>query len=324
MNLKSKLRVSALRAAYAHLEKAPETNIHRLLEVVQELVGKDKPAVQAFLTSLRSHFRDPEDSWYHCYCALWRRVSPACMRRLFEVGVIEAGVLGAETRRETARRLDRVIPWGLRLAAGADVSAAALDAAVCQGLALGVGAFVLESPEGAHRALLTLCFAHPQTLFFLFTPADALDEAAAAGIARVGNLIPVLGTGAVQDTAADRAAALLRARGLLYADWCRCTAETAPLLANGTLADACIARGAAFLWLTDETCADGTPLDDMQRAALCGRLRAARAAKPLPVLGMWDTGSTLGALLGARCPRVVPGQGRVEDVLCRRAAQGRE
>ena len=84
MNLKSRLRVSALRAAYAHLEKAPEANVHRLLEAVQELVGRDKPAVQAFLTSMRSHFKNPEDNWYRCYCALWRRVSPAWMRRLFE------------------------------------------------------------------------------------------------------------------------------------------------------------------------------------------------------------------------------------------------
>ena len=320
MNLKSRLRVSALRAAYAHLEKAPEANVHRLLEAVQELVGRDKPAVQAFLTSMRSHFKNPEDNWYRCYCALWRRVSPACMRRLFEVGVIEAGVLGAETRRERAQTLDCVIPWGLRLAAGEDVSAAALDAAVCQGLALGVGAFVLEAPQGVRRELLTLCFAHPQTLFFVFTPASAVNEAAAAGIARVGNLIPVLGTAAAQDEAADRAAALLRARGLLYADWCRCTIQTAGCLADGTLPDACIARGAAFLWLTDETGEGETPLDGTQRAALCGRLRAFRAGKPLPILGMWDAGSSLGALLSARCPRVVPGTGRVEDVLRRRAA----
>ena len=111
MNMKDKARGAIIQQALGYLEKDPETNIPKLLGLVDRLVPGD------WYSSQRAAFHkviDEKNNWYQLIMKVYQ-LDPGVRKAFFQNFILNASLLGSATQDELAAKEGCNVPWAILL-----------------------------------------------------------------------------------------------------------------------------------------------------------------------------------------------------------------
>ena len=109
MKLKENLQSAIIKQAYAYLEKEPEKNLPKLLDLVEKLDAAG--TYQSQLAQVRQVLTQPNNNWYQLVQSLWTDIDAGVRQKLFENFIINANFLWAPRRQEAEKLYGCNIPW---------------------------------------------------------------------------------------------------------------------------------------------------------------------------------------------------------------------
>ena len=195
-------------AALAYLEKDPETNIPKLMDLVDKLVPADWYSAQ------RAAFRrtiDKKDNWYQLIMKVYE-LDPEVRKTFFRNFILNASLLGSATQEETAEREGCNVPWAILLDPTSacnmhctgcwdaeygnklNLTLEELDSIVTQGKELGTYMYIFTGGEPLVRKkdVIALCEKHSDCEFLSFTNGTLIDEDFCQEMLRVKNFVPAI------------------------------------------------------------------------------------------------------------------------------------
>ena len=82
MAIKENLQVAAIKQAYAYLDKDPDTNLPKLMELADKMDTANAFAAQR--DAIRRAISNPGNNWYRLVRSLWDDVDDNVRKKLFE------------------------------------------------------------------------------------------------------------------------------------------------------------------------------------------------------------------------------------------------
>ena len=101
MAIKESIQIAAIKQAYAYLDKDPDANLPKLMDLADKMDTANAYAAQR--DAIRAAISDPSNNWYKLVRSLWDDVDDNVRKKLFENFVINANFLWAP-RREAAKQ----------------------------------------------------------------------------------------------------------------------------------------------------------------------------------------------------------------------------
>ena len=317
MSITEKAKSAAISAAVtqalAYLEKDPETNIPKVMNLVDKLVPEDWYVAQrqAFRTSI-----EEKNHWYDLIMKVYA-LDPGVRKAFFRNFIVNASLQGSATQEEVARRENCNVPWAILL----DPTSACnmhctgcwaaeygnrlnltfdeLDSIVTQGKALGTYMYIFTGGEPLVRKadILKLCEKHSDCEFLSFTNGTLIDEAFCQEMLRVKNFVPAISLegfakandGRRGDGVFDKvmhAMALLKERKLPFGISTCYTSQNYADVSSEELYDMIIEAGALFIWFFHYMPVGSGAATELlptpeQRTEMYRRIRAFRGSKPI-------------------------------------------
>ncbi len=109
MAIKENLQIAAIKQAYEFLDKDPDANLPRLMDLADRLDSANAYARQR--AAIRTAISDPDNNWYRLVRSLWDDVDSGVRKKLFENFVINANFLWAPRRKAAMEKYQCNIPW---------------------------------------------------------------------------------------------------------------------------------------------------------------------------------------------------------------------
>ena len=317
MSITEKAKSAAISAAVtqalAYLEKDPETNIPKVMNLVDKLVPEDWYVAQrqAFRTSI-----EEKNHWYDLIMKVYA-LDPGVRKAFFRNFIVNASLQGSATQEEVARRENCNVPWAILL----DPTSACnmhctgcwaaeygnrlnltfdeLDSIVTQGKALGTYMYIFTGGEPLVRKadILKLCEKHSDCEFLSFTNGTLIDEAFCQEMLRVKNFVPAISLegfakandGRRGDGVFDKvmhAMALLKERKLPFGISTCYTSQNYADVSSEEFYDMIIEAGALFIWFFHYMPVGSGAATELlptpeQRTEMYRRIRAFRGSKPI-------------------------------------------
>ena len=317
MSITEKAKSAAISAAVtqalAYLEKDPETNIPKVMNLVDKLVPEDWYVAQrqAFRTSI-----EEKNHWYDLIMKVYA-LDPGVRKAFFHNFIVNASLQGSATQEEVARRENCNVPWAILL----DPTSACnmhctgcwaaeygnrlnltfdeLDSIVTQGKALGTYMYIFTGGEPLVRKadILKLCEKHSDCEFLSFTNGTLIDEAFCQEMLRVKNFVPAISLegfakandGRRGDGVFDKvmhAMALLKERKLPFGISTCYTSQNYADVSSEEFYDMIIEAGALFIWFFHYMPVGSGAATELlptpeQRTEMYRRIRAFRGSKPI-------------------------------------------
>lgn len=317
MSMKEKVKTAALSAAVnqalGYLEKDPETNIPKLMALV------DKTTPEGYYTSQRRAFRNVIESKNHWYDLIMKvyELDPGVREAAFKNFILNASLLGTAKQQETADREQCNVPWailfdptsacnmhctgcwaaeyGNRL----NLSFEEMDSIVTQGKELGTHMYIMTGGEPLvrKRDIMALCEKHSDCEFLSFTNGTLIDEAFCQDMLRVKNFIPAISLEGFEDANDGRrgegcyqkvmnAMRLLREHRLPFGVSTCYTSKNYQDICGEEFFDMIIEAGALFVWFFHYMPVGAGAVPELlptpeQRAEVYHRIRAFRNSKPI-------------------------------------------
>lgn len=330
MELYNQVKTMGIRKAYEYLDKDPDQNIPKLLDLADRLA----PAEYAKqVAAVRQALGDPESNWSQLVRSLWTDVDSEVRKTAFENFIINANFNWGPRRTECMERYDCNIPWailmdptsacnlhctgcwaaeyGNRLNMDFDT----LDSIIRQGKELGITMYIYSGGEPLVRKddIIALCNKHPDCEFLAFTNGTLIDEEFADEMLRVKNFIPAIsvegfeqatdfrrGQGTFQRL--SKGMEILRRKKLPFGISCCYTSQNVEVIGSEEYFDWMIEQGAKFCWFfTYMPVGSGAPTDLMataeQRSFMYHRIRQFRKTKPLFTMDFWNDGEYVGGCI---------------------------
>ena len=261
--------------ALEYLEKDPETNIPKLMGLVDKLVPGD------WYKNQRSAFHkaiDEKSNWYQLIMKVYE-LDPGVRKAFFQNFILNASLQGSATQDETAAREGCNVPWAILL----DPTSACnlhctgcwaaeygnklnltfdeLDSIITQGKALGTYMYIFTGGEPLVRKqdVIALCEKHSDCEFLSFTNGTLIDEAFCQEMLRVKNFVPAISLEGFEDAndgrrgqgcyeKVHRAMALLKSHGLPFGISTCYTSANWQDVSSEAYFDQIIDAGALFVW----------------------------------------------------------------------------
>ena len=317
MSITEKAKSAAISAAVtqalAYLEKDPETNIPKVMNLVDKLVPEDWYVAQrqAFRTSI-----EEKNHWYDLIMKVYA-LDPGVRKAFFRNFIVNASLQGSATQEEVARRENCNVPWAILL----DPTSACnmhctgcwaaeygnrlnltfdeLDSIVTQGKALGTYMYIFTGGEPLVRKadILKLCEKHSDCEFLSFTNGTLIDEAFCQEMLRVKNFVPAISLegfakandGRRGDGVFDKvmhAMALLKERKLPFGISTCYTSQNYADVSSEEFYDMIIEAGALFIWFFHYMPVGSGAATELlptpeQRTEMYRRIWAFRGSKPI-------------------------------------------
>ena len=304
---------AAVTQALAYLEKDPETNIPKVMNLVDKLVPEDWYVAQrqAFRTSI-----EEKNHWYDLIMKVYA-LDPGVRKAFFRNFIVNASLQGSATQEEVARRENCNVPWAILL----DPTSACnmhctgcwaaeygnrlnltfdeLDSIVTQGKALGTYMYIFTGGEPLVRKadILKLCEKHSDCEFLSFTNGTLIDEAFCQEMLRVKNFVPAISLegfakandGRRGDGVFDKvmhAMALLKEHKLPFGISTCYTSQNYADVSSEEFYDMIIEAGALFIWFFHYMPVGSGAATELlptpeQRTEMYRRIRAFRGSKPI-------------------------------------------
>ena len=317
MSITEKAKSAAISAAVtqalAYLEKDPETNIPKVMNLVDKLVPEDWYVAQrqAFRTSI-----EEKNHWYDLIMKVYA-LDPGVRKAFFRNFIVNASLQGSATQEEVACRENCNVPWAILL----DPTSACnmhctgcwaaeygnrlnltfdeLDSIVTQGKALGTYMYIFTGGEPLVRKadILKLCEKHSDCEFLSFTNGTLIDEAFCQEMLRVKNFVPAISLegfakandGRRGDGVFDKvmhAMALLKEHKLPFGISTCYTSQNYADVSSEEFYDMIIEAGALFIWFFHYMPVGSGAATELlptpeQRTEMYRRIRAFRGSKPI-------------------------------------------
>ena len=273
--VKNAAAAAAIQRALDYLEKDPEANALKVMDMVDKITPKD------WYVSQRRAVRqvlETRNNWYELVMKIFR-LDPGVRRAFIQNFLVNASLTGSAVQEDTAAREGCNVPWAILLdptsacnlhctgcwaaeyGGRLNLSLEEMDSIVSQGKALGTYMYIFTGGEPLvrKRDVLALCERHPDCQFLSFTNGTLIDEQFCQDMLRVKNFVPALsvegfetatdgrrGSGTYQKVV--RAMALLKDHGLPFGiSTCYTSANFADVTSEAYF-DQMIDWGALFVW----------------------------------------------------------------------------
>ena len=318
MKLMDKAKQAALAAAVktglGYLEKDPEVNIPKLMELVDKFVPDGWYESQR--NAIRNAIQNKDSNWYKLILRIYE-LDPGVREAFFTNFIINASLKGSALQEETAEENNCNVPWAILL----DPTSACnlhctgcwaaeygnklnltydeIDDIIRQGKELGVYMYIYTGGEPLVRKkdLIRLCEKHNDCIFLSFTNATLIDEDFANDMLRVGNFVPAISLEGFE-TATDgrrgngvyqkviKAINLLREKKLVFGISACYTSANFESITSEAFYDSLIDLGAYFIWYFHYMPVGNDAAPELlptpaQRRETYERIRKYRATKPL-------------------------------------------
>ena len=212
----------AVTKALEYLEKDPETNIPKLMELVDKFTPQDWYKGQR--DAIRNAIQDTDSNWYKLIMNLYQ-LDPGVRKVFFQNFIVNASLKGSARQEEVAAQNNCNVPWAILLDPTSacnmhctgcwaaeygnrlNLSFDEIDSIITQGKELGVYMYIYTGGEPLMRKqdLIALCNKHSDCEFLAFTNATLIDEEFADEMLRVKNFIPAISVeGSEEDTDSRR------------------------------------------------------------------------------------------------------------------------
>ena len=317
MGITDKMKNAAMSAvinqALSYLEKDPEANLPKLMELVDKVVPGDWYVSQR--GAVRKAIRE-KSNWYQLILKLYD-LDPGVRKAFFQNFILNASLLGSATQDEVSRREGCNIPWAILMDPTSacnmhctgcwaaeygnrlNLSFDELDSIVTQGKQLGTYMYIFTGGEPLVRKkdVIALCEKHSDCEFLSFTNGTLIDEEFCREMLRVKNFVPAFslegfesandsrrGEGAYQKV--QKAMKLLKDHKLPFGISACYTSANYADISSEAFFDSIIDAGALFVWFFHYMPVGSGAAPQLlptpeQRTEVYNRIRAFRQTKPI-------------------------------------------
>ena len=309
--IKNAAFASAIQAALKYMDKDPETNIPKVMSIV------DKAAPEGWYAGQRNAIRQgiaEKGNWYELATKVWA-LDPEVRKTFFTNFIVNASLKGSALQKETEEKEDCNVPWAILLDPTSacnlhctgcwaaeyghllNLSFEDMDRVITQGKELGIYFYMYTGGEPLVRKkdIIRLCEKHYDCEFHAFTNGTLVDDEFCEEMRRVGNLslsISLEGFEEVNDirrgegvfnkvmATMDR----LKKYGLIFGTSICYTRKNIETVTSDEFLDMIIEKGARFSWyfhympVGNEASCELLP-DPDQREYMYHRIREIRAMK---------------------------------------------
>ena len=296
-----------------YLEKDPETNIPKIMKLIDTVTPKDWYAKQ------RAAFRnaiDKKDNWYQLIMKVYE-LDPGVRETFFRNFILNASLQGSARQEEVSAKENCNVPWAILLDPTSacnmhctgcwaaeygnrlNLSFEELDSIVTQGKELGTYMYIFTGGEPLVRKqdVIALCEKHSDCEFLSFTNGTLIDEDFCREMLRVKNFVPAFslegfeaandsrrGEGAYQKV--QKAMHLLKEHKLPFGISACYTSANYADISSEAFFDSIIDAGALFVWFFHYMPVGSGAAPQLlptpeQRTEVYNRIRAFRKSKPI-------------------------------------------
>ena len=198
----------ALNKALEYLDKDPEMNVQKLMEIV------DRFSPEGWYVPQRKAVREAIESknnWYQLVMKVWD-LDPGVRRTFFQNFILNASLLGSARQEEVAEKEGCNVPWAILLDPTSacnlhctgcwaaeygnrlNLTLDEMDSIVKQGKELGTYMYIFTGGEPMVRKadIIALCERDPDCEFLSFTNGTLIDEDFCQEMLRVKNFVPAI------------------------------------------------------------------------------------------------------------------------------------
>ena len=312
-SLKDAAISAGLEQVLHYLEKDPETNIPKIMKLIDTVTPKDWYAKQ------RAAFRnaiDEKNNWYQLIMKVYE-LDPGVREAFFRNFIINASLQGSARQDEVSRKENCNVPWAILLDPTSacnmhctgcwaaeygnrlNLTLEELDSIVTQGKELGTYMYIFTGGEPLVRKqdVIALCEKHSDCEFLCFTNGTLIDEAFCQDMLRVKNFVPAFSLEGFEDANDSRrgqgayanvrrAMQLLKDHKLPFGISACYTSRNYADISSEKFFDEIIEAGALFVWFFHYMPVGSGAAPELlptpeQRTELYNRIRAFRKTKPI-------------------------------------------
>ena len=279
MKFTDKAKHAAISAAVTkgmdYLEKDPETNIPKLMELV------DHVCPEGWYASQRNAIRnviEAKDNWYQLILRVYD-LDPEVRKTFFRNFILNASLNGSATQDRLSEEYNCNVPWAILLdptsacnlhctgcwaaeyGHNLSLDLDTLDSIIRQGKELGTYMYIYTGGEPMVRKkdLIKLCEMHPDCEFLSFTNGTLIDEEFCSEMLRVKNFVPAISLEGFEEANDGRrgpgvykkvmhAMELLKSNGLPFGISTCYTSKNVDDVSSEAYIDKLIECGAMFIW----------------------------------------------------------------------------
>ena len=347
MSLKTTAIQAGFNLAYEFVNKNPEQNIPKVMDLLDRVLPADTLAPQR--AAIRNVIQNPESNWYQLLLSLFTDIDDQVRKTLFTNFVVNATAVGDEVASQYRETYGCNIPWAILMDPTSacnlhctgcwaveyghhmNLSLEEMDGIIRQGKQMGTHVYLFTGGEPLVRKadLLQLCRSHPDCVFSSFTNGTLIDEAFADALLEVKNFVPAISVEGFEEATDSRRGkgtyqAVLRAMGLLkerklpFGISCCYTRANAEIIGGEAYFDQMIAMGAKFAWFFTYMPVGKSAVPELmataeQREMMYHKIREYRSTKPLFTVDFRNDAEYVGGCIaGGRCDCHINAGGDVE------------
>lgn len=333
MNRSSKLVQFGLKKAFGYIEKDPEKNLVKLLDIVDQFAGDDPNMMGRQRAAFRQVVNDPDNNMNQLMMRVLKDTDTDVVKAMFENFFLNANFIGWQRQEEMRKKYNCNIPWAILL----DPTSACnlhctgcwaaeygnklnltfdeIDSIIMQGKELGVYLYIYTGGEPLVRKkdLIALCRKHHDCQFLTFTNGTLIDEEFANQMLDVKNLVPAISVEGFEEATdgrrgngtfekAVRAMNILKERKLPFGISCCYTSQNLDSIASDEFFDQMIDWGAYFVWyfhympVGNDAAPELLPTPK-QREYMYHKVRQVRLTKPLFAMDFQNDGEYVGGCI---------------------------
>lgn len=112
MNASEVLKGFAMKQVYGYLDKDPDTNIPKLLDMLEKY-DKSGQAITSQVEGIRAALADPNNNWSKLVKSLWTDIDDEQRKKLVETVAINGTLIGTPASMKLQDKYQCNIPWAI-------------------------------------------------------------------------------------------------------------------------------------------------------------------------------------------------------------------
>ena len=333
MGFTNELKRATLKKAFDYLEKDPEKNVHKLMDLVDKFVGEGPNSFPTQRAAFRNVLADPENNMYQLIMSIFKDIDKEVMKATLENFFFNANIVGWPKQEESRKKYGCNIPWAILLDPTSacnlhctgcwaaeygnklNLTIEDIDSVIMQGKELGIYMYIYTGGEPLVRKkdLITLCRKHHDCQFLSFTNATLIDEEFANEMLRVKNFIPAISVEGFESATDGRrgngtyrkvvkAMELLKEKRLPFGISCCYTSQNLDSISSFEFVDQMTKWGAKFVWYFHYMPVGNDAVPELlpnpeQREFMYHRIREIRRTKPIFAMDFQNDGEYVGGCI---------------------------
>lgn len=333
MGFTNELKRATLKKAFDYLEKDPEKNVHKLMDLVDKFAGEGPNSFPTQRAAFRNVLADPENNMYQLIMSIFKDIDKEVMKATLENFFFNANIVGWPKQEESRKKYGCNIPWAILLDPTSacnlhctgcwaaeygnklNLTIEDIDSVIMQGKELGIYMYIYTGGEPLVRKkdLITLCRKHHDCQFLSFTNATLIDEEFANEMLRVKNFIPAISVEGFESATDGRrgngtyrkvvkAMELLKEKRLPFGISCCYTSQNLDSISSFEFVDQMTKWGAKFVWYFHYMPVGNDAVPELlpnpeQREFMYHRIREIRRTKPIFAMDFQNDGEYVGGCI---------------------------